>query len=44
MSKRYSREVKDRAVHLLGQRRAYYFSEHPALTSMAGNLGVAAES
>lgn len=44
MCKRYSRQFKDQAVRLLEQSRANYSSEHQAMTSVADNLGVAAES
>jgi transposase len=43
-SNRFSPEVRDRAVRMVGEHRADYVSEWAALTSIAGKIGCTTET
>ncbi|MGF7149903.1 transposase-like protein [Sphingomonas zeicaulis] len=43
MGNRFSPEVRERAVRMVGEHRAYYGSEWKAMTSIASKIGCAAE-
>lgn len=44
MSKRYSKEVRERAVRLVGQSLSQYDSEWAAITAIASKIGCTAET
>ncbi|GBQ94105.1 hypothetical protein GLI01_33830 [Gluconacetobacter liquefaciens] len=44
MSQRFSPEVRERAVRMVGEHRADYGSEWAAMTSIAAKIGCTAET